>query len=102
LELIGDSVSVKIGESSGGSGGNGSNSEISHGQDGVMSMGSLDDLLVDGKSLLDEHWSIDFLVDDGLDLLDDLVDDGLVNDGSILDDGRSSGDNLSGREIGGS
>jgi hypothetical protein len=97
LELVGDSISVKIGES--GSGGDRSNSKISHGQDSLVSMGSLDDLLIDGKSLLDEDWSVDLLVDNRLDFLDDLVDNGLVDNGGILNDGRSSGQNLLGGEI---
>jgi hypothetical protein len=64
-----------------------------------MSMGSLDDFLVDGKSLLDEHWSIHFLVDDWLNFLDDLVNDSLVDNWGILNDGRSSGQDFLGGEI---
>jgi hypothetical protein len=101
LELIGNSISVEIGESSGG-GGDGSDSKISHGQYILVDVWGLDDLLIDGESLLDEDWSIDLLVDDWLDFLDDLVDNGLVDNGSILDNGRSSSQDLFGGEISGS
>jgi len=101
LELIGDSISIEIGESSGVGSGGRSDSHVVHGQDSVVDSRGLDDLLIDGKSLLDEDGSVDLLVDDGLDFLDDLVNDGLMDDGGILDGSRHGGGDLSGRELGG-
>jgi len=102
LELIGDAISIEIGESSGiGSGGRRSESHVVHGQDSVVNSRGFDDLLVDGEGLLDEDGSVDLLVDDGLNFLDDLVDDGLMDDGGILDGSRHGGGNLSSRKVSG-
>jgi len=68
----------------------------------VVSVGSLDNLLVDGQSLFDENGSVDLLVDDWLNFFDDSVDNGFVNDGSIGDSLAHSGGNLSSGEVAGS
>lgn len=65
-----------------------------------MCMGGFNNLLIDGKGLLNKDGSVNLLVNDRLHFLDDLVNNGLVDDGSILDGLRSSGGDFSGREIG--